>query len=77
MAKDAILDEGTERIPRRPLPYFDEQDDNVGLIGGIIVGATMIALPIMIFIFACPGSATEARANAISPQTPMKQVAGI
>jgi len=35
MAKDAILDGGNERIPRRPLPYFDEQDDDVGLIGGI------------------------------------------
>ena len=35
MAKDAILDDGKERIPRRPLPYFDEQDDDVGLIGGI------------------------------------------
>ena len=35
MAKDAILDEGTERIPRRPLPYFDEQDDDVGLIAGM------------------------------------------
>ena len=34
MAKDAILDAGNERIPRRPLPYFDEQDDDVGLIGG-------------------------------------------
>ena len=35
MAKDAILDGGNARIPRRPLPYFDEQDDDVGLIGGI------------------------------------------
>ena len=35
MAKDAILDGGNERIPRRPLPYLDEQDDDVGLIGGI------------------------------------------
>ena len=24
-----------ERIPRRPLPYFDEQDDDVGLIAGM------------------------------------------
>ena len=38
----------------------------VGLIGGIIVGATMIALPIMIFIFACPSNAEQARANAIT-----------
>ena len=35
MAKDAILDVGNERIPRRPLPYFDEQGDDVGLIAGI------------------------------------------
>ena len=35
MAKDAILDDWKERIPRRPLPYFDEKDDDVGLIGGI------------------------------------------
>ena len=35
MAKDAILDEGDERIPRRPLPYFDEQGDDVGLSAGI------------------------------------------
>ncbi len=38
MAKDAILDsdfnlDNLERIPRRELPYFDEQDDDVGLIG--------------------------------------------
>ncbi len=38
----------------------------VGLIGGVIVGATFIALPIMIFIFAGPSNATVARANAIS-----------
>ena len=37
----------------------------VGLVGGVIVGATFIALPIMIFIFAGPSNATEARANAI------------
>ena len=40
MAKDAILDsdfnlDNLERIPRRDLPYFDEQDDDVGLIGGM------------------------------------------
>ena len=40
MAKDAILDsdfnlDNLERIPRRELPYFDEQDDDVGLIGGM------------------------------------------
>ena len=40
MAKDAILDsefnlDNLERIPRRPLPYFDEQDDDVGLIAGM------------------------------------------
>ena len=35
MAKDAILDDGGERIPRRPLPYFDEQGDDVGLIAGL------------------------------------------
>ena len=38
----------------------------VGLIGGAIVGATFIALPIMIFIFAGPSNATVARANAIT-----------
>ena len=40
MAKDAILDsdfnlDNLERIPRRDLPYFDEQDDDVGLISGM------------------------------------------
>jgi len=40
MAKDAILDsdsnlDNLERIPRRELPYFDEQDDDVGLLGGM------------------------------------------
>jgi hypothetical protein len=35
MAKDAIIDENVERIPRRPPPYFDEQPDDVGLIEGI------------------------------------------
>ena len=41
MAKDAILDSGDfnldnlERIPRRELPYFDEQPEDVGLIGGM------------------------------------------
>lgn len=38
----------------------------VGLMGGAIIGATMIALPIMIYIFAGPSNATEARANAIT-----------
>ena len=38
----------------------------VGLLGGVIVGATFIALPIMIFIFAGPNNPTEARANAIT-----------
>ena len=38
----------------------------VGLFGGVVVGATFIALPIMIFIFAGPSNATEARANAIT-----------
>ena len=27
--------ENTERIPRRDLPFFDEQPDDVGLIGGM------------------------------------------
>ena len=27
--------ENTERIPRRDLPFFDEQSDDVGLIGGM------------------------------------------
>ena len=36
------------------------------ILGGVIVGATFIALPIMIFIFAGPSNATVARANAIS-----------
>ena len=40
MGKDAILDsdfnlDNLERIPLRELPYFDEQDDDVGLIGGM------------------------------------------
>ena len=40
MAKDAILDSDSnldkvERIPRRDLPYFDEQEDDVGLISGM------------------------------------------
>ena len=38
----------------------------VGLFGGVAVGATFIALPVMIFIFAGPSNATEARANAIT-----------
>ena len=35
----------------------------VGFIGGAIVGATFIALPIMIFIFAGPGNDTQTRAT--------------
>ena len=41
MAKDAILDSGDfnlenlERIPRRELPHFDEQPEDVGLISGM------------------------------------------
>ena len=40
MGEDAILDsdivpDNLERIPRRELPYFDEQDDDVGLISGM------------------------------------------
>lgn len=40
MAKDAILDPGLnldnlERIPRRDPPYYDEQDEDVGLITGM------------------------------------------
>lgn len=35
MAEDAILDAGVERIPRRPAPYFDEQDETVGLVPGL------------------------------------------
>ncbi|MDP6889332.1 MAG: hypothetical protein QF454_04810 [Candidatus Thalassarchaeaceae archaeon] len=27
--------ENVERIPRRDLPYFDEQSEDVGLIGGM------------------------------------------
>lgn len=38
----------------------------VGFIGGAIVGATFIALPLMIFFFAGPGPAAQARANAIT-----------
>ena len=37
-----------------------------GLIGGVIVGATLIALPLMIFFFAGPSPASQARANAIT-----------
>jgi len=32
MAKDATL-KPDGRIPRRPLPYFDEQPDDVGMFG--------------------------------------------
>jgi hypothetical protein len=41
MAKDAVSESGDfnhdnlERIPRRELPYFDEQDEDVGLISGM------------------------------------------
>ncbi len=35
MAKDAIIEESVDRIPRRPSPYFDEQPDDVGLIQGM------------------------------------------
>ena len=34
MAKDSHLD-SVERIPRRPLPEFDEQPDDVGLLEGM------------------------------------------
>ena len=37
-----------------------------GIFGGIVVGATMIALPVMTFIFSVPGDATTSRATAIS-----------
>lgn len=37
-----------------------------GIGGGAIVGATFIALPIMIFIFAAPGSAVTTRATALA-----------
>ena len=37
-----------------------------GLIGGAIFGATLIALPLMIFFFAGPSPASQARANAIT-----------
>jgi hypothetical protein len=36
MVEDAILDADKERIPRRDLPYFDEQPDDVGVIEGIM-----------------------------------------
>ena len=40
MAKDAKLESdfnlsNLERIPRRDLPFYDEQDEDVGLIGGM------------------------------------------
>ena len=38
----------------------------VGFVSGVIVGATFIALPLMVFFFAGPSSAAEARANAIA-----------
>ena len=37
-----------------------------GTIGGVIVGATFIALPLMIFFFAGPAPASQSRANAIT-----------
>ena len=38
----------------------------VGIVGGAVVGATFIALPIMIFIFCAPGAALVSRATALS-----------
>ena len=38
----------------------------VGFISGALVGATFIALPLMIFFFAGPSPVAEARANAIT-----------
>jgi len=38
----------------------------VGIFGGTVVGATMIALPVMIFIFSAPGNAVVSRATALS-----------
>ena len=38
----------------------------IGLTGGAIFGTTLIALPLMIFFFAGPAPAAEARANAIT-----------
>ncbi len=37
-----------------------------GVLGGLIFGATVIALPLMIFFFAGPAPAFQSRANAIS-----------
>jgi len=34
MAKDTLLN-SEERIPRRPLPEFDEQPDDVGMLKGM------------------------------------------
>ena len=34
MAKDTLID-SAERIPRRPLPEFDEQPDDVGMLEGM------------------------------------------
>ena len=36
MAEDAILDADTDRIPRRALPPYDEQPDDVGVIEGMM-----------------------------------------
>ena len=38
----------------------------VGIVGGVIAGATFIALPIVIFLFAGPALAARARANTIA-----------
>ena len=38
----------------------------VGAVGGLIFGATLIALPLMIFFVAGPSPASRARANAIT-----------
>ena len=37
-----------------------------GLLGGVVLGATLIALPVMIFLFAGPAPPVRARANAIT-----------
>ena len=38
----------------------------VGAIGGVVLGTTFIALPVMIFFFAGPAPASQSRANAIT-----------
>ena len=37
----------------------------VGLLAGVVLGATLIALVVMVFFFALPVSGTESRANAV------------